>query len=431
MRRSRRSIVVCGLVCALAWANTLTAAAQATSRLDVTVYFCATTDDGLVGGSEFIAGFTGDQLDCLESAPADGVAVTVYDAATNAPIATGTTNGGSTRFVLDATASLTFYVGEDFNDTRSATFTLDERAGAIVTIVLFVDADGDLEIAAVDGGAGSGDPLPGAGFSVYEPDCTTAVAGEVVTDEHGVARVGDLLAGTYCVRQTKAADGFRPAEVPIEVTIVAGQTASIEVPNEREPPPPEVNLTSANDTGQVLVSAYACTGADTAVEVDVRGPAAPGKHGAPGPADDPSCEPISGLGFRVLLFGDEEPAPIDGATEEHGTILLEGIPPTNGSTGPHLFRTIVSGSTFVAEFDVDGGAITTVTVVVVEPSDAPTATTTANSPATATAVGGVSALPDTGMGGAYGGDDRTVWSLVGVLALIGLGAATYSRRRTA
>jgi hypothetical protein len=431
MRRSSRSLVVFGLVCALVGATTLTAATQAASGLDVAVYFCATTDDDLAGGSEFIAGFTGDQLDCLESAPADGVGVTVYDAATDSAIATGATSAGNAQFVLDTTASLTFYVGEDFNGTRSATFTVDEQAGAIITIVLFVDADGELEIAAVDAGAGSRDPVAGVGFTVYQADCTTTVAGEVRTDERGLARVGDLLTGAYCVRETSVPDGFLPSDDPLQVAVVAGQTASLDVSIEREPPPASVAVAGTQDAGQVLVSAFACVGAESAVEIDVRGPAAPGKHGAPGAADDGACEPINGLGFRIVLFGDEDPAPLAAATEEHGTVLLDGIPPTNGGTGPHLFRTVVSGSTFAAEFDVDDGAITTITVVVVEPGEAPAATTAATSPATATAIGGVSTLPDTGTGGVSGAGNETAWPLVGILALIGLGCAGYDRRRAA
>jgi hypothetical protein len=429
MKRSSRLLVVFGFVCALAGASTLTAATQASGHLDFTVYFCSTTDDDLAGGSEYIAGFTGDRLDCLASAPADGVAVTVYDAATDAPIATGATIDGSARFLVDATASLTFYVGEDFNDTRSGTFTVDEQAGAVVTIVLFVDADGDLEITAIDGG-GSGDPLAGVGFTVFQADCTTAVAGEVVTDERGLAHVGNLRPGTYCVRQTQVPDGFLPAADPIEATVAAGQTVSIQVTNEREPPPAGVDVAGGEDTGQVLVGAYACVGAETTVEIDVRGPAAPGKNGAPGPVDDAACEPINGLGFRVLLFGGEETAPVDGATEEHGTVLLDGIPPTDGSSGPHLFRAVVSDDVVAAEFDVEDGAITTITVVIVDLGEAPTAAA-ATSPATATAVGGVSTLPDTGTGGVSGAGTVPTWPLIAMLALLSLGIADRAQRRRA
>jgi hypothetical protein len=536
MRTPVRVLGVVGLLLGLigATAAAVGAGEPIESSFDVTVYTCSTTDDSLVGTTEYIIGLTADQLDCVEQALADGVTVTLYDDADDSVLDSGVTAGGQVSLFAPVMGTLDFYLGEDANGTASEPEEIAEGQDAIATIILFVDADGELEITKTD--QETGDPIEGAGFTLFSDDCQTAVSDEVLTDANGVATFADILAGDYCVIETTIPEGYLAVPAPISVTITAGGTEPLAVPNEAAPLPGEVLVTKyvcedddlagtvefdfllgvdvsgcepgvdyelsledaegavvdtqatddaglaqfvelpagdytlvegaaesevftvgENETidvnvinyveeegGQVLVSAFTCEGTQAAVEIEVSEPTAPEQVEAQG--DDELCEPAPFLGVSIYLFGDEGSEPIVGNTDEDGTILFGGIPPTDEGTGPHLFRTVVFDSDFEADFDVEDDALTAITVLIflppaptptVEPTaaatdtPAPTATTGPGTTATAAPTGTIATLPGTGAGSPLTSGGSAAWLLIACLGLLGFGAVGYALRRRA
>jgi hypothetical protein len=205
----------------------------------------------------------------------------------------------------------------------------------------------------------------------------------------------------------------------------------------------------APTTGSVVVGAFACIGAQAGVEIEVGDPTF-----AADQTDLTDCVPLNELSFSIFPFGDTNAAPITGTTNDDGngdgTVLLEGIPSTEGEVPAHLFQTVVFDSTFPATFEVAAGALTEITVIVFEPAPptepttatatgtttAPATTTstqpaTATSTATAAATGTVATLPSTGSGDGFDATGNAAWLLTGALALVALGSAGYAIRRRA
>ncbi len=71
--------------------------------------------------------------------------------------------------------------------------------------------------------------LTGATFKVYESDCKTEVKNvpELVTDAKGDTQEVEIAAGKYCVRETKAPEGFTVNEEPVEILVLSTGEATV------------------------------------------------------------------------------------------------------------------------------------------------------------------------------------------------------------
>jgi hypothetical protein len=399
------------------------------ATVDIQKYDCFTTNATLLAQiAEYQVGVAPPApsqfdpvVDCVNQPLDVGVGVEVTLAETGQTTQTATTDAlGQASFATFGDTTLgdvEVTVGETANGT-STTFTIPQDSpGAVVTITNFLAATGDIEINKTDE---LGGPLAGAGFTLYDATCTTAVAGftEQVTDAAGFASFTGVTAGDYCVVESTVPAGYLPLD-PTLVTVVFGEVAILDLANELVP------------TGQVLIRAFLCSNAvDDSFEIEVSEPSVPLSAAAgdgTGVGND-NCVPINDLAFEIFPDGDLAATPITGTTDDDangdGTVLL------NLPVGTHLFATSYAGFDIESAFAIAEGGVTGVSVIIFEAVETPTATATATTTATATATGTVSALPSTGAGSPLG-DGGTAWFLVVALGLVALGSAGYAIRRRA
>src|SRR5688572_19778627 len=109
MRSPVRFLAALGLLLGLVAATTVGAGAQAASHFDFTVINCVTTDDSLVGQTEFLTILDAGVLDCVEELAAAGVTITIYADADDSVIDSDTTgDDGTAQFNVNVTTSLDF-----------------------------------------------------------------------------------------------------------------------------------------------------------------------------------------------------------------------------------------------------------------------------------------------------------------------------------
>ncbi|HEV2072941.1 MAG TPA: SpaA isopeptide-forming pilin-related protein [Thermomicrobiales bacterium] len=135
-------------------------------------------------------------------------------------------------------------------EPRSVEIIAGERSSAIL-IVPLLPQNGTVRIVTTDGTtnlAGACYELSGPGgvMSVCDNDETTDNDGT-----EGVIELLDVAPGAWTATMTTAPSGYEVA-VPVDLTVVAGETASVEVAVEAVPQPGSLTVTKLDGNGQAL-----------------------------------------------------------------------------------------------------------------------------------------------------------------------------------
>ncbi len=109
-------------------------------------------------------------------------------------------------------------------DNNSPVSNITVAAGQTVTCTFTNRARVSISIHKVDDVSPTANPLLGAGFTIY--DSSNAVAGTCTTDASGNCTVGNLVPGTYLVRETTPVPGY-DAAADQTVTLTAGQSITL------------------------------------------------------------------------------------------------------------------------------------------------------------------------------------------------------------
>ena len=114
-------------------------------------------------------------------------------------------------------------------DTNSRTQTVTVNADDTQTLVFYNTPIGGLTITKSD--EDTGERISGVKFEVRKQN--GEIVGQYTTDRNGVIRLPQLTKGWYVVTELKAASGYQLDPTPQSVEVKDGQTATLELTNER------------------------------------------------------------------------------------------------------------------------------------------------------------------------------------------------------